>query len=88
MLLLGWKEIFTTTDMAAFNKCLDLLALEHIRYQYTTDNGSGRLSSNLVWGASPMLSRGMNGQGGFYRVYVKKKDFDRAAFCLRKGQTR
>ena len=85
-MLFGWKEIFTATDMAAFNKCLDLLALERIRYRYKTENNSGRLSGNLIWGASPMISRGMTDHEGFYRVFVKKKDFDRAAFCLRKGR--
>lgn len=79
------KSIYITSNYNDFVKARDILALYNIDYKYRTIDHSGKL---LAPGRGTIRSiggtLGMNPDARvLYELFVNKKDYDQAAFCLR-----
>lgn len=74
------KEVLITFSLQDFNRAKDILAANNIPYDWKTlpDGGHGR---NRVMGTA-FMDQSVLRQ---YYLYVKKKDFQRAADLVRGG---
>lgn len=75
------KELVVTMDLAKQGVIRDILATHGIEYYVRTMNLSG---------SSAMSARGSSGSFGMnlvqsveYKIYVKKKDYEKASYLIR-----
>lgn len=81
IIIFNRKELVVTMDMAKQGVIRDILAAHGIEYYVRTMNLSG---------SSAMSARGSSGSFGMnlvqsveYKIYVKKKDYEKASYLIR-----
>ena len=70
------KEIFITYDLTEFNKILDTLACNNIKYSYSVNDNI--LTTDRQRGL-PFINSSTTYR---YRIFVKNKDYDLAKHVL------
>jgi hypothetical protein len=66
------REIYVGNSLQEFNRILDILAIEKIKYDWKK-GGVLYISDSMG-----------NPQNGLHYIYVHKKDLDKAQFLIRK----
>ncbi|GLB28233.1 hypothetical protein LAD12857_01560 [Lacrimispora amygdalina] len=74
-------EIYSTQDLEKLYRVKNVLRENNIYYMTETTNNSLRLSMNNLNGRNPILGRTGNVRD-FYRLFVYKKDQEKAAYIL------
>lgn len=74
-------EIYSTQDLEKLFRVKNMLRENNIYYMTETTNNSLRLSMNNFNGRNPILGRTGNVRD-FYRLFVYKKDQEKAAYIL------
>lgn len=74
-------EIYSTQDLEKLYRVKNVLRENNIYYMTETTNNSLRLSMNNLNGRNPILGR-MGNVRDFYRLFVYKKDQEKAAYIL------
>lgn len=74
-------EIYSTQDLEKLYRVKNKLRENDIYYMTETTNNSLRLSMNNLNGSNPILGRTGNVKN-FYRLFVYKKDQEKAAYFL------
>lgn len=82
-MLFGRKltEIYSTQDLEKLYHVKNMLRENNIYYMTETTNNSLRLTMNNLNGRNPILGRTGNVKD-FYRLFVYKKDQEKAAYIL------
>ena len=74
-------EIYSTQDLEKLYRLKNILRENNIYYMTETTNNSLRLSMNNLNGRNPNLGRTGNVKD-FYRLFVYKKDQEKAAYII------
>ena len=75
---LGWQELYVSMNYQDYLEKQSLLKNANILFKTKIQNNSLRLSSSNLNGRSVSLSRGAPAIQDYYRILVKKQDYDYA----------
>ncbi|MDF1495164.1 hypothetical protein [Caproiciproducens sp. CPB-2] len=75
---LGWQELYVSMDYQDYLEKQSLLRNANILFKTKIQNNSFRVSLNNLDGRNASLSRGAPAIQDYYRILVKKQDYDYA----------
>ena len=80
--MFGWKQVFSGYSLDKYNKVLDALANNDIKYNTDIKNqDNGAIGRGATRASSYVSDTSMN-YSKIYCVSVKKKDYDKAVFLI------
>ncbi len=81
---LGWSEVYFSMNYDDFLKKQNILKEANIEFKTKVQNNSIRLSMNNIDGRGVALSRGGPAINDYFKILVKKQDFDNVRYILNK----
>lgn len=83
--IFGWKEVYLGYSLEKYNKVVDILINNDIKYNTDVKNqDSGAIGRGSTRGSMPMSDLNMQ-YSRMYSVMVKKKDYDKALYLINRN---
>ncbi|WP_444659370.1 hypothetical protein ACRQV7_02840 [Caproiciproducens sp. R2] len=79
---LGWQELYVSMDYQDYLEKQSLLKNANILFKTKIQNNSLMVSLNNLDGRNASLSRGAPAIQDYYRILVKKQDYDYAKHLI------